>query len=49
MEQAARVCRARGGTRLFRSVYAPNQTALRFYERLGARPTRDLLFMRLDV
>jgi hypothetical protein len=49
MEQAGRICRARGGTQLFWAVYAPNGTALRFYERLGARLTQNLLFMRLDV
>jgi ribosomal protein S18 acetylase RimI-like enzyme len=48
-EHAARVCRVLGGTQLFWSVYAPNKAALRFYERLGARLTRDMLFMRLDV
>lgn len=49
MERAGLVCRSLGGTQLFWSVYAPNKAALRFYERLGARLTRDLLFMRLDV
>jgi GNAT superfamily N-acetyltransferase len=49
MGDAAQVCRGLGGTQLFWSVYAPNTPALRFYERLGARLTRDMLFMRLDV
>ena len=49
MDEAARVCRGAGGKRMFWSVYAPNQPALRFYERLGARLTRDMLFMRLDL
>lgn len=49
MGRAAELCRGLGGTQLFWAVYAPNKPALRFYERIGARPTRDLLFMRLDV
>lgn len=49
MEQAGHICRAQGGTQLFWAVYAPNKTALRFYERIGARLTQNLLFMRLDV
>jgi GNAT superfamily N-acetyltransferase len=49
MGRAAAVCRALGGTQLFRAVYAPNEAALRFYGRLGARLTQDMLFMRLDV
>jgi RimJ/RimL family protein N-acetyltransferase len=49
MAEAARACRGLGGTQMFWAVYAPNEPALRFYERLGARRTQDLLFMRLDV
>lgn len=49
VRQAAEVCRRSGGTQLFWAVYAPNKAAIVFYERLGARFTRDLLFMRLDV
>jgi diamine N-acetyltransferase len=47
--QAVQVCRRSGGTQLFWAVYAPNKAAIGFYERLGARFTQDLLFMRLDV
>jgi GNAT superfamily N-acetyltransferase len=49
MEEAARICRRLGGAQLFRSVYAQNKEALAFYRSLGARSTRDLEFMRLDV
>ena len=49
MAQAGHICRSLGGTQLFWAVYAPNQPALQFYERIGARRTQDLLFMRLDV
>ena len=48
MAEAAAVCRRLGGTQLFWSVYTPNETALAFYQRIGARYTRDLVFMRLD-
>ncbi len=49
MEQASEICRASGGTQLFWAVYEPNKTAIRFYERLGARFTQKMLFMRLDL
>ncbi len=49
MEKAMGICRRIGGTQLFWSVYTKNEAALTFYERLGARFTKDLLFMRLDV
>lgn len=49
MERACEICRRFGGTQVVWSVYAPNQTARGFYERLGARYTRNMLFMRLDV
>jgi len=49
MEKASEICRTFGGTQLFWAVYEPNESAIRFYEKLGARFTRDLLFMRLDV
>jgi len=49
MKQASEICRAFGGTQLFWAVFAPNKAAIRFYERLGARLTQNLLFMRLDV
>jgi GNAT superfamily N-acetyltransferase len=49
MEQASEICRASGGTQLFWAVYAPNKSAIEFYERLGARFTQNMLFMRLDL
>ena len=49
MKQAIEICRGLGGTQLFWAVYEPNKSAIRFYERLGARFTKEMLFMRLDV
>ena len=49
MEKAAEICRRLGGTQLFWAVYVKNESAFAFYERLGARYTRGLRFMRLDV
>lgn len=49
MKRAGEICRALGGKQLFWAVYEPNKLAINFYERLGARFTKDLLFMRLDV
>jgi len=49
MKQAGEICRASGGTQLFWAVYVPNKSAIGFYERLGARFTRNMLFMRLDL
>jgi GNAT superfamily N-acetyltransferase len=49
MNRASKICLAAGGTQLFWAVYAPNQDAIRFYEKLGARFTQNMLFMRLDV
>ena len=49
MKQAGEICRSVGGTQLFWAVYQPNEAAIRFYERLGARFTRNLFFMRLDL
>jgi len=49
MKEAGEICRRTGGTQLFWAVYTPNKPAVEFYERIGARFTRDLLFMRLDV
>lgn len=45
MQEAARICRAQGGSELFWAVYTPNRLASVFYERLGATYTKDLLFM----
>ncbi len=49
MKQAGEICRAFGGTQLFWAVYAPNKPAIKFYERLGARFTQNMLFMRLNL
>ena len=49
MENAAGICRRMGGKQLFWSVYTKNKPALAFYKSLGARFTKDLLFMRLDL
>lgn len=49
MNRASEICRFHNGTQLFWSVYVPNKAAIEFYERLGARFTQDLLFMRLDL
>jgi len=49
MEAAANICRQLGGTQLFWLVYVRNKLAFAFYESVGARYTKDLKFMRLDV
>lgn len=49
IEGAADICRAIGGTQMIWSVYIRNETALAFYQSLGARFTENLVFMRLDV
>jgi len=49
IEEAADICRRIGGTQLFWSVYSRDENALAFYKSLGARFTKDLVFMRLDV
>jgi GNAT superfamily N-acetyltransferase len=49
MEKAREICRGLGGTQLFWAVYEPNRTAIEFYERLGAKFTQNMLFMRLKV
>ena len=43
MERVRSECQARGGQALLWTVYPPNLTARRFYERLGARPTAEQL------
>jgi GNAT superfamily N-acetyltransferase len=48
MNEAVQICLSLGGGQLFWAVYAPNKAAIRFYERLGARFTQNMLFMRLD-
>jgi GNAT superfamily N-acetyltransferase len=49
MHAAADICRQAGGRELFWAVYAPNKLAAEFYERLGARYTKDLKFMYWTV
>lgn len=49
MLEAGEVCRRLGGRQLFWSVYVHNERATRFYRSLGARQTKDLVFMRLDL
>jgi GNAT superfamily N-acetyltransferase len=49
MAEAARICRAGGGSELFWAVYIPNTLAARFYERLGAHWIEDLKFMTWRV
>jgi len=47
MSDAAKLCRDAGGMELFWSVYVHNKLAASFYESLGARYTKDLLFMAI--
>src|SRR5215510_14124695 len=47
MSAAAKLSRDAGGTELFWSVYVHNKVAASFYERLGSRYTKDLLFMMI--
>jgi ribosomal protein S18 acetylase RimI-like enzyme len=47
MSAAAKLSRDAGGAELFWSVYVHNKVAASFYESLGARYTRDLLFMMI--
>ena len=49
MLEATRIARAAGATELFWAVFDRNDAALEFYRAIGARPTRDLVFMKLDV
>jgi RimJ/RimL family protein N-acetyltransferase len=49
MEAAADRGRAPGARELIWSVYAANELAARFYERLGARTIDDLTFMHLRI
>jgi GNAT superfamily N-acetyltransferase len=49
MERVRIICKETGGKRLFWSVYSPNNTARKFYWWLGARYTRDMLYMYLRV
>jgi ribosomal protein S18 acetylase RimI-like enzyme len=47
MSAAAKLSRDAGGMQLFWSVYVNNRMAASFYESLGARYTKDLLFMMI--
>jgi ribosomal protein S18 acetylase RimI-like enzyme len=47
MEAVAKVSRDAGGIQLFWSVYVHNKMAASFYEKLGARYTKDLCFMTI--
>ncbi|MGI8556117.1 MAG: GNAT family N-acetyltransferase [Pyrinomonadaceae bacterium] len=49
MKRAGEICCDSGGTQLFWAVYAPNTSAIKFYEKCGARFTQNMLFMRLDL
>ncbi len=49
MAEAARVCRAAGGTHLLWAVYGPNRLAVDFYTALGARYVQDLDFMMIEA
>lgn len=49
MRAAAEAGRRQGVGALMWSVYSRNHQARGFYERLGARPTRDLDFMYLEI
>jgi ribosomal protein S18 acetylase RimI-like enzyme len=49
MKEAGEICRAAGGAQLFWAVYEPNKKAIYFYERLGARFTQNMLYMKLDL
>jgi GNAT superfamily N-acetyltransferase len=46
LDEAARICRARGGIELVWEVFEPNQLARKFYAGVGARHVDDLLIMR---
>lgn len=49
MKCAGEAARDQDATGLFWSVYERNESALRFYEGLGARYLKDLRFMAIDV
>lgn len=49
MSFAAKICREVGGTELFWAVFAPNKLAASFYKGIGARYTKDLVFMKVDA
>jgi GNAT superfamily N-acetyltransferase len=49
MDRAVQMGRARGAELLLWPVYEPNKLAVRFYEKLGARPIEGLRFMSLVI
>jgi GNAT superfamily N-acetyltransferase len=50
MDQAASICRERGGDQLLWSVFEPNRSAVEFYEHIGATYVQGgLRFMALAV
>ena len=49
MKRAAAAARDQGATDLFWSVYERNESALRFYESLGAQYVKGIHFMAIDV
>ena len=49
MKRAAEAARDQEATDLFWSVYERNESALRFYEDLGAQYVKGIHFMAIDV
>lgn len=49
MERAAQIGKSRGAELMLWSVYKPNELALCFYEKLGARHVEGLHFMSLPI
>jgi ribosomal protein S18 acetylase RimI-like enzyme len=49
MSAAVKLSKDAGGMQLFWSVYVNNKLAASFYESLGARYTKDLLFMTIGT
>lgn len=49
LKSAADVARAHGAEALWWGVYERNDSALRFYESLGARHVKGIRFMAIDV
>jgi ribosomal protein S18 acetylase RimI-like enzyme len=49
MLETIQICKNAGGNALFWAVFDKNLIALEFYKSLGARVTKNLLFMRLEV
>jgi ribosomal protein S18 acetylase RimI-like enzyme len=49
MERLAEICRAAGGQSIYWHVWHTNESAMRFYERIGARSIDTVRLMGLDV